>query len=96
MDDTDLRLDGNAAAALLSEIFAHDMTSALSACGSCGNIAELGARHLYMTPLAPGAVLRCETCESTLMVIVHGGGRMRVAASGLAWLEVRMPDASPA
>jgi Family of unknown function (DUF6510) len=96
MDDAQLRLDGNAAAGILSEIFAHEMTSARSACGSCGNIAELGAQHLYMNPLSPGAVLRCVTCECVLMVMVHANGRLRVAASGLDWVEVRMPDESPA
>jgi hypothetical protein len=92
VDEKQLRLDGNAAAGLLSDVFAQEVTGARSSCGSCGTVAEIGSQHLYMSPLAPGAVLRCRTCECVLMVIVHGEGRMRLGLDGLAWIEMRMPD----
>jgi Family of unknown function (DUF6510) len=92
--DAPLRLDGNAAAGLLQEIFVHELTTARGECSGCGAVAELGAQHLYMTPRSPGAVLRCAMCESVLMVIVHAGGRFRLALQGLVWLE--MPDPAPA
>lgn len=94
MDETQLRLDGNAAAGLLSEVFAHDMTAATGACGACGLVAEIGAQHLYMYPRSPGAVLRCSSCEGVLMVLVHGGGRYWFGAQGLRWLEFREPASS--
>jgi hypothetical protein len=95
MDDSELRLDGNAAAGMLREIFAMDLSGARGACASCGTIAAMGAQHLYMYPLSPGAVLRCKACQEVLMVLVHGGGRYRLAARGLSWLEIPDPVQAP-
>jgi len=88
MDETELRLDGNAAAGLLREIFVHELSAARGACAACGTIALLGSQHLYMYPLSPGAVLRCATCQEVLMVFVHAGGRYRLGLRGLTWLEI--------
>ena len=89
MDDTQLRLDGNAAGGMLRAIFADDVTAARIRCASCGAIGQLGSQHLYMTSLSPGAVLRCASCEAVLLVVVHAGGRHRIAMLGLAWIEVQ-------
>ena len=94
MDETQLRLDGNAAAGMLQELFVHELTEARGACASCGTVGEMGGQHLYMYSLAPGAVLRCATCEGVLMVVVHADGRFRLGAQGLTWLEMREPAAS--
>ena len=91
MDESQLRLDGNAAAGILREVFVYEMSAARGACASCGGIAPLGSQHLYMYPRSPGAVLRCATCQDVLMVVVHAGGRIRLGLPGLAWLE--MPGA---
>jgi hypothetical protein len=91
MDETQLRLDGNAAAGLMREVFVHDMSAARGACASCGNVAAVGSQHLYMFSLAPGAVLRCSRCEAVLLVFVHAGGRYRLGLRGLTWLEVMDP-----
>lgn len=88
MDETQLRLDGNAAAGIFQELFVHEMTVARGACASCGSIAQMGAQELYLFPLSPGAVLRCNRCHGVLMVVVHGGGRYRVGLQGLSWLEI--------
>jgi len=88
MDERQLRLDGNAAAGILRDLFVDELTGARGACGSCGLITEMGAEHLYMYPGAPGAVLRCRGCEDVLMVVVHAGDRCRVGLRGLAWLEL--------
>ena len=90
MDETQLRLDGNAAAGILREVFVHELSAARGACASCGAVAQLGRQHLYMYPRSPGAVLRCTTCQDVLMVLVHAGGRYRLGLRGLTWLE--MPD----
>ena len=89
MNETELRLDGNAAAGILREVFLHEMSAARGACAACGAIAQLGAQHLYMYHLSPGAVLRCQSCENVLMVFVHAGGRHRFGLRGLTWLEVQ-------
>lgn len=93
MDESQLRLDGNAAGGLLQEIFVHELTAARGACASCGIVSEIGAQHLYMYPQAPGAVLRCRGCECILMVVVRPGSRYRIGLQGLTWLEIpeRMP-----
>lgn len=88
MDDTDLRLDGNAAGGLMGEIFTHDMTSAHAACASCGNVAMIGASPLYMAHSAPGAVVRCARCGQVLMVFVDRGKGWRLGTPGLRWIEV--------
>jgi ribosomal protein S27E len=89
MDETQLRLDGNAAAGMLREVFVYDLSAARGACASCGAIAQMGSQHLYMYPLSPGAVLRCQFCENVLMVFVHAGGRYRLGMQGLTWVEIR-------
>ena len=89
MDETQLRLDGNAAAGMLREVFAYDLSAARGACASCGAIGQIGSQHLYMYPLSPGAVLRCQFCQGILMVFVNAGGRYRLAMQGLKWLEIR-------
>ena len=91
MDERQLRLDGNAAAGILGEVFVHEMSAARGACVSCGCIAQLGSQHLYMYPRSPGAVLRCAACQEILVVLVRAGGRYRLGLRGLAWLE--LPDA---
>jgi Family of unknown function (DUF6510) len=69
MDEADLRLDGNAAAGLLGEVFAVEMTTAEGTCASCGATNVLAAAHLYAQ--APGAVLRCPSCAAVLMCVVQ-------------------------
>jgi hypothetical protein len=91
MDGAHLKLDGNAMAGLLQEVFVDDVTAARGACASCGNIADLGEQSAFMYPMSPGAVLRCAACETVLMVIVHTRGAVRVGFQGLAWIEVSTP-----
>ena len=62
MDETQLRLDGNAAAGILREVFVHELSAARGACAACGTVAQLGRQHLYMSPLAPGAMMASASC----------------------------------
>jgi hypothetical protein len=89
MDDTELRLDGNALAGVLEELFTVDLTAAHGRCAHCGRVAEMGAQHLYRYPRAPGAVLRCSACEGVLLVLVQRPDGYRVTLQGLSWLELR-------
>jgi Family of unknown function (DUF6510) len=82
MDYEELRLDGNAAAGLLSEVFAAEMTAARGTCATCGATSVFGSAQLYMQ--APGAVLRCPTCTAVLMCVVRfPDGGLVVDLSGL-------------
>jgi hypothetical protein len=80
-------LDGNAAAGMLSEVFALEVTGARGRCDSCGNIAELGEARAFIE--APGLVIRCRACDGVLLVLVRGGGRYWLGARGLSWFELR-------
>jgi hypothetical protein len=87
MDDSDLRLDGNAAAGLLAEVFALDATTAVVRCGSCGHDDPLGAAIVYAK--APGVVLRCRGCTGVLMRFAEIRDRVVVDMRGAARLELR-------
>ena len=66
---SDLVLDGNAAAGLLQEIFALEITTAQIQCDTCGSTEAIGSLRLYAAPM--GAVLRCRHCGGTLMRAVQ-------------------------
>ena len=61
MDDTDLRLDGNAAAGWLQEVFPFEMTLVRTTCSTCAAVEPLGDSHAYAN--APGVVVRCRHCH---------------------------------
>jgi hypothetical protein len=63
------RLDGNAAAGLLGEIFNLEMTTAICTCANCGNVGAIGELMLYGGEM--GKVLRCPACESLVICITH-------------------------
>jgi len=85
VEDADLRMDGNATAGELSELFTFELTSARLRCDGCGTIAELGAEPAYMQ--APGTVLRCRACENVLLVLVRTESRYRLSLTGATWIE---------
>jgi hypothetical protein len=82
----ELRLDGNAAAGLLQEVFATEITTAVGTCDVCGATEAVGAVHVYR---AAGTVLRCPHCESVLIKIVRSGERIWVDLRGVRTLQVR-------
>ena len=86
MKDVAMRVDGNAVAGTLGEIFIHEMTTARIACGGCGEVEPIGAEHAYMR--APGIVVRCCHCGAVLLVVTRPGGRYLLGTGGATWLEV--------
>jgi Family of unknown function (DUF6510) len=80
----ELRLDGNAAAGLLSEVFTAEATTAVAACASCGAEGALGAAHVYAN--APGLVVRCPGCSAVLMRFARIRGRVVADLRGSATL----------
>jgi NAD-dependent SIR2 family protein deacetylase len=81
------RLDGNAAAGRLSEVFVFDATTARAQCGTCGRTAALGEYHVYAD--APGMVMRCPTCEAMILRIAQTPGHTWLDMRGIAALDVR-------
>jgi hypothetical protein len=78
-------LDGNAIAGQLVEVFGAEMTTATGICASCGASGLVAELEVYLK--APGAVARCRSCGSVLMVLVTVRGVTCVDLQGLA--EVR-------
>ena len=89
MTDDDRRLDGNAAAGPLLELFAIDLVAAISTCGHCGNAFPLGAHDLYAD--APALVLRCPGCAGVVLRYGTTGSVLRLDLSGARLLEVTLP-----
>jgi hypothetical protein len=94
MDGEESRLDGNAAAGLLEEIFPFEMTMVETWCAGCGSMEAVGAQTAYMN--APGLVIRCAHCENVLIRIVHGGGRYWLDLRGVHCLQITEPPDSAA
>jgi hypothetical protein len=61
-------LDGNAAAGLLRQLFAFDVTVARIVCHSCASARPLAALRLYGQPM--GSILRCPDCSAALIRVV--------------------------
>ena len=75
----DLRLDGNAAAGLLGELFAFEITTATAVCDGCGAASPIGALPVYRHHM--GTVLRCPACNQVLMAVTRPHGEW--------WLDLR-------
>ena len=86
MEREERRLDGNAAAGLLGEIFPFEMTTVKALCAACGAMEPVGAELVYMD--APGVVVRCLHCESVLIHVAHGGKRYWLDMRGAACLQI--------
>ncbi len=82
---SDLKLDGNAIGGLLREIFTMEMTTAEGTCANCGAVHAVGQVVVYLN--APGAVVRCPSCDHVLMKIVQGRGRYWIDLTGVRVLE---------
>ena len=77
----ELRLDGNAAAGLLAEIFAFEITSAAVTCDGCGGVSAVGGLMLYAKDM--GAVLRCPPCEQVMIVVTRPRGERYLDLRGV-------------
>ena len=80
-------LDGNAAAGELSEVYALDVTMAVSTCAGCGETGPVAQAMLYETRM--DSVLRCPACDSVLLRYVRGGGELRLEMRGVTVLRWR-------
>ena len=76
------RLDGNAIAGELFDIFGAEMTDAIATCAGCGSARPLGELAVYRP--APGVVGRCSSCQQVMIVIVEVRGVRCVDLHGIA------------
>lgn len=59
------RVDGNAAAGILSEVFVPDLTSARAKCAGCGVTRTIGTLIVYAHGM--GMVARCPGCDRVML-----------------------------
>ena len=81
----ELRLDGNAAAGTLGEVFSFEVTTAEYACGGCGRIDRLGGAMVYEVREL-GIIVRCPSCENALIRLAHNRERHMVDLRGMRYL----------
>jgi uncharacterized protein DUF6510 len=77
-------LDGNALGGMLEALFGADMTAVPGRCAHCGTVSMVGAMRAYTD--APGAILRCPTCDEVILRVVETGTATYVDARGAAFL----------
>ncbi|MGK3952988.1 DUF6510 family protein [Microbacterium sp. I2] len=75
------RVDGNAAAGLLAEIFAVDATTMRGTCGACGSAGPLAEAVVELDDDA--AIIRCRTCTHTLMTVLRTDGGVRLVIGSI-------------
>jgi LSD1 subclass zinc finger protein len=75
-----LRLDGNAAAGILSEIFAPDLTAARATCAHCGTTRAVGALLVYAHGM--GTVVRCSSCDAVVLRVARTPTQMWLDLTG--------------
>jgi len=75
-----LRVDGNAAAGILSELFVSDLTSARAKCAGCGMTRTIGALLVYAHGM--GTVVRCPGCDRVVLRVARTPTHMWLDATG--------------
>jgi hypothetical protein len=74
------RVDGNAAAGILSELFVPDLTSARAKCAGCGTTRTIGALMVYAHGM--GTVVRCPGCDRVVLRVARTPTRVWLDATG--------------
>ncbi len=74
------RLDGNAAAGILSELFVPDLTAARARCAGCGKMRTIGVLLVYAHGM--GTVMRCPGCDGVVLRIARTPTHVWLDASG--------------
>jgi hypothetical protein len=84
--DADGRLDGNAAAGTLGEVFAVELTTALATCEGCGRSSAVAELMLYGGGL--GVVLRCPGCAAAMIRLARTPAGHHFDMRGVALLRI--------
>jgi hypothetical protein len=83
------RVDGNAAAGILSELFVPDLTTARAKCAGCGTTRAIGVLLVYAHGM--GTVMRCPGCDGVIMRIARTPTHVWLDASGATSISVSAP-----
>ncbi|MHB1131770.1 MAG: DUF6510 family protein [Chloroflexota bacterium] len=84
--DRALRLDGNAVAGLLREVFATEMTACPVQCANCGKKGAMGT--LLAFGHSAGVTLRCSACEQIVLRIVETPEAVLLDARGAKFIRL--------
>jgi hypothetical protein len=87
--DAELRMDGNAAAGLLDQLFRFEITVAVATCDGCARETPVGALDGY--DLAMGVVLRCPGCDRLMIAATRLDGVWRLDLRGVRQLRLGAP-----
>ena len=90
MSNDEQRLDGNAAAGALGQIFAFEMTTAEIICAHCDGVGPIGAAVVYAS--AMGTIVRCPGCGETLIRMAHGPQRYWIDFSGARLMQLAVAE----
>lgn len=77
---SDIRVDGNALAGPLGEVFAVDVTTAAVTCVGCGRQQMLAVLEVYGS--GPGMTARCPGCHGVILRIARTRDRVYVDLRG--------------
>jgi hypothetical protein len=80
------RLDGNAAAGVLQEIFPFEITTVEATCAGCGQTNLVGALIGYMHGM--GTIVRCPSCDTALIRVAKAKGRYWLDLRGASVLQI--------
>ena len=80
------KLDGNAAAGILQEIFPFDMTLVQATCTHCGATDVIGALAVYMHGM--GTIVRCPVCDTALIRVAQTKGHYWLDMRGVRVLQI--------
>jgi uncharacterized protein DUF6510 len=80
------RLDGNAAAGILSEIFVSDLTVAHAICANCGTNRPLGALMVYAHGM--GTIMRCPNCDAAVLRVARTRAHLQLDLTGASVIVV--------
>src|SRR5436309_5987589 len=75
-----MRVDGNAAAGMLSEIFAPDLTAGRAKCAGCGVTRTIGTLHVYSHGM--GMIVRCPGCDGVILRVTKTPTHLWMDARG--------------
>jgi len=79
-------LDGNAIGGSLAAPSGSDMTAVPGKCSHCGTVSVVASMRVYLR--APGAVVRCPTCDGVVLRIVETAEATYIDARGAAYLRL--------
>jgi hypothetical protein len=88
-----VRLDGNAAGGILSEVFVPEITTTRATCANCGTIRALGALLVYAHGM--GTVIRCPHCDAVVLRVARTPTRLWLDSMGARLIVMASATAPP-